>query len=285
MNYALFMAFVGVGMSLFLRRYIIRHVFTPKRKEAQTYPNSTYENIEVELDIGTMRGWFIKSEGARGCFLLVHGWGSHKSNMLRYVDPLRASGYDVIMMDVLGHGQSDAIQKQVSIKSFVQSIKATIDYVEERTDINSHAIYVLGHSMGGTAASIVNATDERIQALITDSMPTSLKNISQSMAGNITLPYRPFGWLLISWFLIRGGVFIKARKEWRLEKIMKNQQSPALAIHGTQDTKVPISNVDVLLTHSNFKQVIKVKTKGHHNCVKDNDFWENIFRFITDNRP
>jgi pimeloyl-ACP methyl ester carboxylesterase len=276
------MAFVGI--SLFLRRYIIRHVFTPKRKENKNYPNSTYENMEIELGSGTIRGWLIKSESSKGCFLLVHGWSSNKSAMLRYVDPLIISGYDVIIMDIVGHGQSDSLQKQVSIESFVQSITATIDYAEQRADINSHAIYVLGHSMGGTAASIVNATDRRIQALITDSMPTSLRHISQSMAGNITLPYRPFGWLLISWLLLRGGIFKKAKKEWRLEKIVKNQQSPALAIHGTEDTKVPISNVDVLLTHSNFKQVIKVETKGHHNCVKDNDFWDNIFRFITDNR-
>lgn len=225
----------------------------------------------------------MKNERSRGCFLLVHGWGSNKSNMLRYVDPLLASGYDVIIMDVLGHGQSDVIQKQVSIESYVQSITSTIDYVSESPDINSNAIYVLGHSMGGIAASIVNATDLRITALITDSMPTSLKSISKSMAEKITIPYIPFGWLFVSWFLIRGGVFLKARREWSLEKILKNQQSPALAIHSIQDKKVPISNVDVLLNNSNFKQVIKVETKGHHNCVKDKNFWDNIFHFIVSN--
>ena len=99
-----------------------------------------------------------------------------------------------------------------------------IDYVEERPDIHKE-IYVLGHSLGGTAASIVNATDLRIQALITDSMSTSLKSISQSMAGNIKMPYIPFGWLFVSWFLLRGGVFFKARREWHLEKILKNQKS------------------------------------------------------------
>ncbi|WP_052016010.1 alpha/beta hydrolase [Alkalihalobacillus hemicellulosilyticus] len=281
MKYVLFISFVVVV--LLLRSYIIRNIFTPKQKEDKKYPNAAYENIEIERGIGKIRGWIIKSERARGCFLLVHGWGSNKSDMLRYVDPLLASGYDVIIVDVLGHGQSDSIQKQVSIESFVQSITSMIDYVSERSDMNSHAIYVLGHSMGGVAASIVNATDLRIQALITDSMPTSLENISKSMAGKVTLPYIPFGWLLISWFLLRGGVFLKARREWSLEKIMKNQQSPALAIHSIHDQKVPISNVDVLLNDSNFKQVVKVEAKGHHNCVKANDFWDYVFHFIASN--
>lgn len=266
-----------------MRSYIIRHIFTPKRKVDKKYPNSTYENIEIELGIGTIRGWLMKSERARGCFLLVHGWNSTKSDMLRYVDPLLASGYDVIIVDVLGHGQSDLIHKQVSIESFVQSITSAIDYVWERPDINSKAIYVLGHSMGGIAASIVNSTDLRIQALVTDSMPTSLKSISESMAEKVILPYIPFGWLFVSWFLVRGGVFLKARREWCLENILKNQQSPALAIHSIQDQKVPISNVDVLLNDSNFKQVIKVETKGHHNCVKDKFFWDNVFHFIASN--
>lgn len=281
MNYLLFIAFIVIV--LFLRSYVIRHIFTPKQKEDKNYPNSTYEKIEIKLGVGTIRGWLMKSEGARGCFLLVHGWGSNKSNMLRYVDPLLASGFDVIIMDVLGHGQSDNIQKQVSIESFVQSITSTIDYVSETPDINSNTIYVLGHSMGGIASSIVYATDSRINALITDSMPTSLKSISKSMAEKVTIPYIPFGWLFVSWFLIRGGVFLKARREWCLEKILKNQQSPALAIHSILDKKVLISNVDVLLNDSNFIQVIKVETKGHHNCYKDNDFWDNVFRFIVSN--
>ncbi len=278
MKYIFLIAFIVI--ILFLRGYIIHYIFTPKRKEDKKYPNTAYENIGIELGIGTIRGWLIKSERARGCFLLVHGWSSTKSDMLRYADPLVASGYDILIVDVLGHGQSDFIQKQVSIESFVQSITSTIDYVWERPDINRHAIYVLGHSMGGIAASIVNTRDLRIKALITDSMPTSLKSISKSMVGKIALPYIPFGWLFVSWFLLRGGVFLQARREWCLEKILKNQQSPALAIHSIQDKKVPISNVDVLLNDSNFKQVIKVETKGHHNCVKDEHFWDNVFRFI-----
>lgn len=282
MKYLLFVAFIAI--ILFLRSYIILHIFTPKKKEGKKFPNSTYENIEIEVETGTIQGWLIKSEQARGCFLLIHGWGSNKSDMLRYADPVLANGYDVIMVDVLGHGQSQSIQKQVSIGSFVQSITSTIDYVGERPDINSNAIYVLGHSMGGIAASIVNATDLRLQGLITDSMPTSLKSISQSMADKVTIPYIPFGWLFVSWFLLRGGVFIKARREWCLEKILKNQQSPALAIHSIQDKKVPISNVEVLLNDSNFKQVIKVATKGHHNCVKDKFFWDNVFDFIANNK-
>lgn len=281
MKYFLLVAFIAI--IFFLRRSIILHIFTPKMKACKKYPNSTYENIEIELGIGTIRGWLIKSEQARGCFLLIHGWSSNKSDMLRYVDPLLANGYDVIIVDVIGHGQSESKQKQVSIASFVQSITSTIDYVWTRPDINSNAIYVLGHSMGGIAASIVNSTDLRLQALITDSMPTSLKSISNSMAAKVKIPYIPFGWLFVSWFLLRGGVFLKARREWCLENILKKQQSPALAIHSIKDKKVPISNVDVLIKHSNFKQVIKVVTKGHHNCVKDEFFWDNVFRFITSN--
>ncbi|MEK4760385.1 alpha/beta fold hydrolase [Viridibacillus sp. FSL E2-0187] len=279
MKYIVFIAFVVI--ILFLRRYIIQHIFTPKVKVDKKYPNSTYEDIKIELSIGTMRGWLIKSEQARGCFLLVHGWSSNKSDMLRYVDPLLANGFDVITVDVLGHGQSESSEKQVSIESFVQSITATIDYLSKRPDINSKKIYILGHSMGGVAASIVNSTDSRIKALITDSMPTSLKSISNSMAEKVSLPYIPFGWLFVSWFLLRGGVFLKARREWCLERILKNQQAPSLAVHSIQDKKVAISNVDVLLNDSNFKQVIKVATKGHHNCVKDKNFWDNVFYFIA----
>ena len=275
MKYLVLIVFMVIA--LLCRSYIVRHIFTPIRKGNKNVPHIPYENVEIEVSSATIRGWLMKSERAKGCFILVHGWSSNKSDMLRYADPLIASGYYVLLVDVLGHGESDAIQKQVSIKSFVQSIKGMIDYVEGRSDIHKE-IYVLGHSLGGTAASIANATDVRVQAVITDSMPTSLKSISQSMAGNINMLYIPF-----SWFLLRGGVFFKARREWHLEKILKNQKSSALAIHSILDKKVPISNVDILLKDSNFKQVIKVETKGHNSCVKDELFWDNIFHFITSN--
>ena len=281
MEYLLLIALIGIV--LIVRSYIVRHIFTPKRMGNKNVPNTPYENIEIKVDSGTIRGWLMKSAGAKGCFLLVHGWSSTKSDMLRYANPLLASGYDVLIVDVLGHGESDVNVKHVSIKSFVQSLIAMIDYVEERPDIHHQEIYVLGHSLGGTAASIVNATDLRIQALITDSMPTSLKSISQSMAENIKIPYIPFGWLFVSWFLLRGGVFFVARTEWRLEKILKDQKSPALAIHSIHDKKVPISNTNVLLKDSNFQQVIQVATNGHHSCVKDEHFWDNVFHFIASN--
>jgi uncharacterized protein len=275
-----FVLLVLIGLCLLFRSYIVRHIFTPKRKENKNVPNVAYENIEIKVDRGTIRGWLMKSEGTNGCFLLVHGWSSNKSDMLRYADPLLANGYDVLIVDVLGHGESDVNDKQVSIKSFVETIFAMINYVESRPEMHYKGIYVLGHSIGGTAASIANATDLRICALITDSMPTSLKSISQSMAENIKIPYIPFGWLFVSWFLLRGGVFFKARKEWRLEDIVKNQKSKALAIHSIHDQKVPVSNVDVLLNDSNFKQIIKVTTKGHHNCVTDEHFWNHVFHFL-----
>lgn len=110
MKYLVYIVFVVI--ILFLRRYIIFHIFTPKVKADKKYPNSTYENIEIKLSIGTIRGWLIKSEKARGCFILVHGWSSNKSDMLRYVDPLLTSGYDVIIVDVLGHGQSDSTKNK-----------------------------------------------------------------------------------------------------------------------------------------------------------------------------
>ena len=265
---------------LFLRHYIIRYIFTPTKRFGQKVPAIPYEDIEIKSRTGTIRGWLIKNEGSKGCFLLVHGWGSNKSAMVQYSETLYEKGYTIILIDVFGHGASDSIQKQISIETFVNSIQITIDFAEAHAEIGGNGIYVLGHSMGGLAASIVNATDARLRGLITDSIPTSLANISQSMAGKVKVPYVPFGWLFVSWMFLRAGVFLKTRREWQLEKIFMNQQSPAIAFFSVPDEKVPIVNADVLEHRSNFKRIIKVSTKGHNNCVQDERFWINVFRFI-----
>ena len=278
MIYAVAVAFAVIV--LFLRYYIIRYIFTPTKKVGQKEPAIPYEDIEIKSRSGTIRGWLIKNVARKGCFILVHGWGSNKSAMLRYSEALYEKGYTIILIDVFNHGASDSIQKQISIETFVNSIQTTIDYAETHAEIGGNGIYVLGHSMGGLAASIVNATDARLKGLITDSIPTSLPNISQSMAGKVKIAYVPFGWLFVSWMFLRAGIFLKTRREWQLEKIFMNQQSPALAFFSALDEIVPIVNADVIEHRSNFKRVIKVSTKGHNNCVEDERFWKNVYQYI-----
>ncbi|MEC1177156.1 alpha/beta hydrolase [Metasolibacillus meyeri] len=274
------MLVIIVVVLFFLRKTIVQHVFTPRKKQNNKKPMHPYEDIEIKLDAGIVRGWLIKHERARGTFILLHGWGSNKSAMLRYEEGLTLENYNVLIIDVLGHGASDTPNKQVSIETFVHCLTATIDYIAKRQEL---PIYVLGHSMGGVAASILGSLDSRIHILVTDSMPTSLKSISQAMTGKLSLPYMLIGWLFTSWFLLRGGVFIKTSREWNFRKILSSQQAPALAIHSIYDSKVSASNTDLLEKESNFKQITLTSTPGHNRCVEDAMFWKTVNQFIREN--
>jgi pimeloyl-ACP methyl ester carboxylesterase len=83
--------------------------------------------------------------------VFVHGW-SCDSRYWREQVPIFAKEYQVVTMDLAGHGNSSMGRKIYSVESFAQDVKAVIEAV------NANKVIVIGHSFGGeivaTAASM-----------------------------------------------------------------------------------------------------------------------------------
>jgi len=97
----------------------------------------------------------------RGRLLLVHGFGGAKEDFADWIDPLAATGWEVVAYDQRGHGESSGGEQTFSLQIFVDDLLALVD------ELKWDRFVLLGHSMGGMVAQLVAlAVPHRLAGLI-----------------------------------------------------------------------------------------------------------------------
>lgn len=132
-----------------------------------------YENVEFQTDDDiTIRGWWIPCENSSKAIVHTHfglfccrsgytpeGKGMmapspHKMEFLKAIPHYHKSGYNVLMMDLRGHGDSDPHPGQdhqhfASYGKFEQAdVRAAVAFCERR---KMDRLYLYGICMGGTS--------------------------------------------------------------------------------------------------------------------------------------
>ncbi len=90
--------------------------------------------------------FYMHHPGSLKSILFLHGLGGSTkvwSRLIKYLDP----SLDIYLIDLLGHGNSDAPHIEYNIKVQCESI---LDFVEK---INTKEVHIFGHSYGGWIAA------------------------------------------------------------------------------------------------------------------------------------
>ncbi|MBA3989328.1 MAG: hypothetical protein C0463_09410 [Idiomarina sp.] len=95
----------------------------------------------------------------QGTYVLMHGFRTNKQSLFFVAEALRFHGYDVVLVDLLGHGQSQG--------EFSFSGKPDAMVVSELMDSLAlqGPVHALGMSMGGTTAAHLTALRDDIESL------------------------------------------------------------------------------------------------------------------------
>ncbi len=190
-------------------------------------------------------GWYIPAASGAGptapTVMLVHGWASNKSEVLKYAVPFHAV-YNVVAFDLRGGGRSSKSDVTFGLREKLD-LEAMIDWLE-RTKLPSH-IAVMGNSMGGATAVMTAADDQRIEALILDSMHARVEDVIgrrlEVDEGHPSVPGTP-AILLGIW--LRTGINLMDANP--INYIPALDHRPLLLIHGTADQQdLPARSVNV----------------------------------------
>lgn len=104
---------------------------------------------------------------AQGCgrtLVIVHGTSEHGGRYLHVAEEAVARGWDVIIPDLRGHGQSDGIA--VHIDRFEQYLQ-DLDTIWQYFELNPERTAVLGHSFGGLiSVRFAQTRPSRLAALV-----------------------------------------------------------------------------------------------------------------------
>lgn len=113
-----------------------------------------------------LSGWYLPSTNG-AAVVLRHGAGSTRTDVLAQAAVLGRAGYGVLMLDARGHGASGG--RAMDLGWFGdEDVRAGVDLLVTRPEVDPDRIGVVGLSMGGEEAIGAAATDPRIRAVVAE---------------------------------------------------------------------------------------------------------------------
>lgn len=249
------------------RRFIER--MQPILIEAEANTVST-----PECSIQTYR-WRSNTAPSRGTVLLVHGWTGQALVMALFVKPLRDLGFDVVALDLPGHGKSTG--QQLTMPRGARAILA----ITEKLGPFAGAIT---HSFGGPNLALALEGGSPLDRKITIprvcliSSPDTLDELIDSYGSNLAL--EP---ILVQ--SIRDEIERLARRPItaiRVSDFIAKSAQPTLIIHDTDDDVVAISHADAIVARAPNATLMRTARLGHKQILITPAVVRAATRFIAD---
>lgn len=225
--------------------------------------------VEVEAKDGTMLAGTYVSAGqdAHRTVILLHGLYSNRSMMVPLIPMYQKLGYNVLLVDLRGHGESGGEHTMWGMKE-VDDLDAWMEWLEARDPrvlVGMHGI-----SLGAAMSLLYSGTDngQNLLFYVADSSYADLLSLGKE---------KVYAWsgderMLLSMDIInpffQAAMFIHTGKLLHnIEPIdaVANAKAPILFLHGAADTLVPPSAAQELgdAAGSNRKEIRIFEGAGH----------------------
>ncbi len=238
-----------------------------------------WEDVVIPgLDGGpALPAWHIPAGHASAPgIVLIHGWDSARDRILPHAGYLHAAGFHVLAFDVRGCGANPPESLPVSVGEFAADTRAAVAWLAARPEVTRVA--ALGHSMGASGALVAAAGDPSIAAVVALSTPAGPERLTRQTfrLANLPIP-SPLAWPL-AWLTTR--VYLRPRHHSAAAvsatHAVRRIMAPVLLVHGTDDSVVPISDLERLAAARRRAQPGAVTetltvTGGHHSWLYEFD--------------
>ncbi|MBI6681586.1 alpha/beta hydrolase [Pseudomonas viridiflava] len=245
--------------------------FTPDKARLE------YRDVNLTAADGTrLHGWWLSAKAGvpvKGTVLHLHGNGGNMSWHLGGSWWLPEQGYQVLMLDYRGYGQS---QGEPSLPAIYQDIQAAFDWLKAAPEVQGKPLVVLGQSIGGALAVhyLAEHPDERsrIKALVLDGVPASYRDVARNSLSNswLTLPFRT----PLSWFIPDGDSAVNG--------LPRIAGTPMLIFHSMDDTLVPLVNGIRVYKAAPPPRVLQLTRGGHVQTFADPLWRQVMLRYLED---
>ncbi|RMD87124.1 MAG: alpha/beta fold hydrolase [Calditrichaeota bacterium] len=271
----------AIGFSWYIAHSSMMPAKTPKT-ETPAHQGLSYEDFVLKNSDVTLRGWFIPAAGTdtgptrAPAIIVSHGWGRSAQQMLPHASYLHEAGFHVVLYDMRGHGDSDAVPF-VTLKHLVKDLVAVLDYILTRPDVDNEAIGLFGHSMGAAVSLLKASTDSRIKAVVSSSGFADLYDLTTQMLHMRKLPAFPFRWLILKFWQKYTGLSIEeVNPVARIRQI----HAPVLLLHGEQDQVITPDQLDKLFQNANQAEKHLVSGKTHSDLFEDENYRARVISFF-----
>jgi uncharacterized protein len=279
MQWVLLMLTVAALLYVAVGYAIANRLTTAKRR---TCPEHVKQHQSISFvsrgDSIALRGSLAYSATpSHRALILVHGrnacqgWEFNASSQ-GLVQELLENGFDVLMFDLRGHGQSAAARLTFGLREH-QDVLGAVDFLKARGYQNKH-IALLGMSVGAVSALLASRQEPAIGAVIADSgfadFQTIIKHQFKHLSG---LPD----------FFLAGGLLLG-----RVFKPVQtlNPSTPTLVIHAQGDNFIP-SGQAALLASATQAQTWLVQGEQHLAAYRNEPetYTARVVQFLETHLP
>jgi pimeloyl-ACP methyl ester carboxylesterase len=240
-----------------------------------------YEAISFSSNNVAIRGWFIPQtpkQSPTPIVILAHGWSGNAADMLPAARVLHRAKLAVLLYDARGHGMSGK-DGPITVLKFAEDIRACLDYLGRRVDVNHEHVGLLGHSLGGSAALLATSADSRIHAVVSCSAFAHPRTITRDFLKTLHIPVWPFLPLVcrfIEYWL--GTTMEEVAPENRIGRITV----PVLLLHGDSDRFVPPAHMEALYAMADHgrAETRTLVSRRHTNVTTDANCGREIVAFF-----
>jgi dipeptidyl aminopeptidase/acylaminoacyl peptidase len=235
---------VAAGIILGISSYAASSLTQFERTPVESNPADfglEYVNISFPSRDGLLlRGWWLEGDDDNPVIVLVHGSGDNRAHpaerMLGITKDLVSYGYNVLMFDMRGHGESEG--KHTSAGYYERNdLLGAIDYIRQR-GIESR-IGALGFSMGAATCLMAAAESGEIDAVVADCAYADIVSIIDSeFAARSNLPKFFIPIILF----ITKNIYEIDFTAIKPEEAVREISAPIFIIHGEQDDMIPVQH-------------------------------------------
>lgn len=186
-----------------------------------------------------IEAWYGRADSAsKGTVILFHGLTGNKSLVLQQAYEFRYWNYNVMLVDVRGHGKSGDNITTIGYKES-EEVKLAYEYIKKGGEEN---IYLWGASMG--SVEIIKAvTDYNLkpEGIILEMPFLSLQSHLKGRAKIMGFPKQPFAFLITFWIGAEQGF---NGFGFNTASYAKKITCPVLIQYGTKDQLVKKNEVE-----------------------------------------
>lgn len=251
----------------------------PDIKEEWFFINKKRVNITSSTNVNLV-GFEIINDIKKPWIVVIHGYASKSSDMSGYAKKFFDMGFNILMPDLIAHGQSEGDVISMGGADAVDLAK-WVKYISEKYD--NPEIVLFGVSMG--AATVINSLDKNlplnVKAFIEDSGYIDLNSqFKQQIEKLYHIP---------SFLILPAGIFMtKLRgkfdiKSINAKKALEQNKIPGLILHGDMDSFVPLENANEIYNALNCEKEIYISEGCSHIEGMNRDmfnYWEKVENFL-----
>lgn len=274
-----FLAFAVAGVIYHAGDWILYHPEQPPHSRLYVPSPHTFglsfENLFLRTKDGVrINAFLIKhpptdAVPSRPTVVYLHGNAGNIGHRLVNAKGLYENlGCDVLMLEYRGFGRSDGTPSE---EGLYWDVRAGVDHLLSRTDVDREKIVVFGRSLGG-AVAIDLASDPHychsVSALLVENSFTSIPDMAQIFLNFRLVKAFP------SWFY--KNKFL-SKKKVRFAKL------PTLFISGLADKLIPPRMMQELysLSGSTTKGLVTFESGTHNETWQCDGYYETLGAFLT----